>query len=87
MVEVCLVEDESNEEYASADEYFSLDEDWFSRNDSMMTDYVEEGVNLILPCFGAPSYLEVEYYSKPAIAPLVISLSSSVPYKSDKDVP
>ena len=32
MVEVCLTKEESDEEYASAYEYFSLDEDLFSRN-------------------------------------------------------
>ena len=30
IVEVCLMEEESEEEYASADEYFSLDEDLFA---------------------------------------------------------
>ena len=47
----------------------------------------EEGVNVIVPCFGSPTPFEVEYHSKPAIAPLVISLSGPVPYKSDKVVP
>ena len=37
-----------------------------------MTDCIEEGVNVIVPCFGAPSHFEVEYHSKPAITPLVI---------------
>ena len=86
MIEVCLPE-ESDEEYASVDEYFSSDEDLFSRDDSIMTDCVEEGVNVIVPCFGASAHFEVEYYSKPVVTPLVISLSGPVPYKSDKVVP
>ena len=56
MVEVCLTEEESDEEYSSADEYFSSDEDLFSGNDSLMTDCIEEGVNVIVPCFGAPAH-------------------------------
>ena len=52
LIEVCLTKEVSDEEYASANEYFSSDEDLFSRNDSIMTDYVEEGVNVIVPCFG-----------------------------------
>ena len=39
-----------------------------------------------MPCFGTPTPFEVEYHSKPAITPLVISLSGPVPYKSDKVV-
>ena len=80
-IEVCLSEEESNDEYASADEFFSLDEDMFSRDDSIMTDYVKEGVNVIVPCFGAPSHFEVEYHNKSTITPLVISLPGPVPYK------
>ena len=87
MVEVCLTEEESDEEYASTDEYFSSDEDLFSKNDSIMTDCVELGANVIVPCFGEPSHLEVEYYSKSDVTPLVISLSGHIPYKSDKIVP
>ena len=52
-----------------------------------MTDCVEEGVNAIVPCFGAPAHLEVEYHGKPAITPLVISFPGPIPYKSDKVVP
>ena len=52
-----------------------------------MTDCVEEGVNGIVPCFGAPTHFEVEYHSKSAITPLVISLLGHVLYKSDKAVP
>ena len=59
----------------------------FSRNNSIMTDYVEEEVNVIVPCFGAPTHFEVEYHSKPAITPLVISLSGPVPYKSERMYP
>ena len=59
MVEVCLKEEESEEEYASADEFFSSDEDSFPRNDFLMTDCVEEGVNVIVPYLGAPSILNL----------------------------
>ena len=59
MIEVCLYKEESDDEYASADEYFSSDEDLFSRDDSVMTAYVEEGVNVIVPYFGAPAHFEV----------------------------
>ena len=55
MVEVCLTEEESEEEYASTYEYFSSDEDLFSRNDLLITYCVEEGVNVIVPYFGAPA--------------------------------
>ena len=87
MVEVCLAEEESDEEYASADEYLSSDEDLFSRDDSTMTECVEKRVNVIVPCFGAPTHFKVEYHSKSAITPLVISFPGHVPYKSDKAVP
>ena len=87
MVEVCLTKKGSDEEYASADECFSSYEDLFSRNDSIMIDCVEEGVNVIVPYFGAPAHLEFEYYSKPYVTPLVISLLGPIPYKSDKAVP
>ena len=86
MVEVYLTEEGSDEEYASEDECFSSDVDLFSRNESIIADYVEEGVNVIVPCFGAPAHLEVEYYSK-SLTPLVISLPGPIPYKSDKVVP
>ena len=52
-----------------------------------MTGCVKEGVNVIVPCFGAPAHFEVEYNSKPVVNPLVISLPGSIPYKSDKAVP
>ena len=87
MVEVCLMEEESEEKYASVDEYFSSDEDLFAENDFLMPDCVEEGVNVIVPCFDAPAHLEVEYYSKPDVTPLVISLLGHIPYKLDKVVP
>ena len=87
VIEFCLAEEESDDEYGSADEFFSSDEDMFSRDDSIMTDYVEEGVNVIVPCFDALAHFKVEYHSKPAITPLVIILPGPVPYKSDKVVP
>ena len=58
MVGVCLTEEEADEEYASADEYFSSNEDLFSRNDFLMTDYVEEGVNVMVPCLVHPLILK-----------------------------
>ena len=67
MVEVCLMEEESEEEYASAN--------------VLRADCVEEGVNVIVPCFGAPAHLEVEYHSKLAVTPFVISLPGPIPYK------
>ena len=79
MVVVCLTEEGSDEEYASADEYLPSDEDLFSRNDLLMTDCVEEGVNIIVPCFGTPAHFEVEYHSKPAVTPLVISFPGPIP--------
>ena len=87
MVEVCLDETASDDEYASADDFFSSDEDMFFRYDSVMTECVEEGVNVIVPCFGNPTPFEVEYHGKPAITPLVISLPGPVPYKLDKVIP
>ena len=82
-----MAEEESDDEYASTDEFFSSDEDMFSRDDSVLTECVKEGVNVIVPCFGAPTHFEVEYHGKPAITPLVISFPCLVPYKSDKVVP
>ena len=73
-IEVFLAEEESDDEYASADEFLSSDEAMFSRDDSVMTECVEEGQNVIVPCFGAPSHFEVRYHGKQAITPLVISL-------------
>ena len=52
-----------------------------------MIDYVEEGVKIIVPCFGAPAHFEVEYHSNPVVTLLVISLPDPIPYKSDKVVP
>ena len=54
MVEVCLMEEQSEEEYTSADEYFSSDEDLFAGNDLLRADCVEEGVNIIVPCLVHP---------------------------------
>ena len=42
MVELCLMEEESEEEYASADEYFSLDEDLFAGNNLLRADCVRK---------------------------------------------
>ena len=67
------MEEESEEKYASADEYFSSDEDLFARNDFVMPGCVEEGVNVIVPCFGSPAHLEVEYCCTPKF---------SLPYSS-----
>ena len=67
MVEVCLMGEESEEEYASVNEYFSSDKDLLAENGLLRVDCVEEGVNVIVPCFGAPAHLEVEYHNKPAV--------------------
>ena len=77
----------TNSNGKQADEYFSSDEDLFVGNGLLRADCVEEGVNFIVPCFGAPAHLEGEYHSKPAVIPLVIILPGLVPYKSDKAVP
>ena len=81
MIEDCLAETVSNDEYVFANELFSSDEDMFSNNDSVMSKYSEEGVNVIVPCFGFPTPIEIEYHSKPAVSPVVIYLSGLVPYK------
>ena len=39
MIEVCLVETVSDDEYAFVDEFFSSDEDMFSSNDFMIPKY------------------------------------------------
>ena len=85
-IEDCLAAIESDDEYASANELFSSDEDMFSSDDSVMTKYSEEGVNIIVPYFNDSSPVEIEYCSKPVVAPLVICLLGPVSYKSDKVV-
>ena len=69
MIEVCLAEDESDDEYASANEFFSSHEDMFSRGDSLMSKFSEEGVNVIVPCFNDSDPVEIEYCSKLVIFP------------------
>ena len=59
----------------------------FVEIDLLSTNYVEEGVNVIVPYFGAPTHLEVEYHRKPVVTPLLISLPGPVPYELDKAVP
>ncbi|CAI8588867.1 unnamed protein product [Vicia faba] len=86
-IKVCLAEVESDDEYASAYELFSLDEDMFSGDYSLAPKFYEEGVNLIVPCFNDYVPVEIEYCSKPVVAPVVICLPGHVPYKSDKAVP
>ena len=87
VIEDCLAETVSDDEYVSADEFFSSDEDMFSNNDSVMSKYSEEGVNVIVSCFGVPAPIDIEYHSKPVIAPVVICLPGLVPYELDKVVP
>ena len=53
----------------------------------MISKYYEEGVNVIVPCFGVPAPIEIVYHGKPIGAPVVICLSGPVPYESDKAVP
>ena len=81
MIGDCSAEIVSDDEYASTDLLFSSNEDMFSINDSVMSKYSEEGVNVIVPCFGFPTPIEIEYHSKPAVSPVVIYLSGLVPYK------
>ena len=81
-----MIEDCSTET-VSDDEYVSADEDMFSSNDSVMSEYSEEGVNVVVPCFGVPAPINVEYHSKPFVAPVVICLPGHVPYESDKAAP
>ena len=53
-------------------EFFSSDEDMFSRGDFLMSKFLEEGVNVIVPCFNDSIPVEIEYCSKPIVAPVVI---------------
>ena len=87
VIQDCLAETVLDDEYASTDELFSSDEDVLSSNDFVMSKYSEEGVNFIVPCFGVPFPIEIEYHGKPTIAPVLICLSGPVPYKLDKAVP
>ena len=82
-----MAEEESNDEYASADEFFSSDEDMFSNGDSLIPKFSEEGVNIVMPCFNDSTPVEIKYCSKSVVAPVVICLPGPVPYKSDKVVP
>ena len=50
VIEYFLDETVSDDKYVSADEFFSSDKDMFSSNDSVMSKYSEEGVNVIVPC-------------------------------------
>ena len=59
MIEVCLADDESDDEYASAEELFSSDEDMFSKGDSLMSKFSEQGVNVIVPCFNDSASVEI----------------------------
>ena len=52
-----------------------------------MPKYSEVGVNVIVPCFGVPAPVEIEYHSKLVVAPVVICLPGPIPYKSDKVMP
>ena len=54
MIEDCLAETVSNDEYVFANELFSSDEGMFYKNDSVMSKYSEEGVNVIVPFFVIP---------------------------------
>ena len=56
MIEDCFAETESDDEYASADEFFSLGKDMFSSDDSAMTKFSEDGVNVIVPCFNDSTF-------------------------------
>ena len=47
---------------------------FFSSDDSLMTRLSEEGVNVIVSCFNDSAPVEIEYCSKPVVAPVVICL-------------
>ena len=87
MIEDCLAKAVSDDEYVSADELFSSDEDMFSNNNFVMSKYYEKGVNVIVPCFSVPVPIDIEYHIKPDVAPVVIYFPGPVPYESDKVVP
>ena len=87
MIEYCLAETVSDDEYAYAEGFFSSNDDVFSNNDFVISKYSEEGVNVIVPCFGVPASIEIEYHSQPIVAPMVIYLLGPVPYESDKVLP
>ncbi|XP_058751635.1 uncharacterized protein LOC131624732, partial [Vicia villosa] len=53
----------------------------------ILRDRDEDDVNVIEPCFEIPECVEIGYYGKAAVEPLVICLPGSVPYSSDKAVP
>ena len=78
MIESCSAETVSDDEYAYAYEFFSSNKDMFSNNDYVMSKYSKEGVNVIVACFGVPSPKEIEYHSKPVVAPVVICLPGPV---------
>ena len=77
-----LTKEELDDEYAYADEFFSSDEGMFLGDDSLMSRFSEEGVNVIVPCFSDSSPVEIEYCSKLVVAPVVICFPGPVPYKS-----
>ena len=87
VIEDCSAKTMSDDEYSFVDEFFSTYEAALSSNDSVMSKYSEEGVNIIVPCFRVPTPIEIEYHSKPVVAPVVICLQGPVPYESDKAVP
>src|SRR3954464_6679002 len=53
----------------------------------ILRDRDEDDVNVIEPCFEIPECVEIGYYGKASVEPLVICLPGSIPYSSDKAVP
>src|SRR3954465_6685563 len=48
---------------------------------------IDQRVNVIEPCFEIPECVEIGYYGKAVVEPLVICLPGFVPYSSDKAIP
>ena len=60
----------SDEEYVSADEFFSSDEGIFSNNDFVMPEYSKEvRVNFVVPCFGDHAHVETQYIESLMLLP------------------
>ena len=60
VIEDCLAETMSDDEYASANEFFSSDEDMFSSKDYLMSKFSKDGVNVIVLCFNDSAPVEIE---------------------------
>ena len=67
--------------------FFSSDEAMFLGDDSLMSKFSEEGVNVIGPCFSNSSVVKIEYYSKSFVSQVVICFPGPILYKSNKVIP